>query len=386
MELVNKNIKAPKSMAKVCILQILDKATFETPLTQDKIRVLLNDNYGISIDRKTLRKHLSELVECIDCIRYSVETRIVKGEESEMLSHFWIEKEEGLEESQLRALIYCVIFSKHIPTGAKEEMVRKLESLSASDIHRKMKNYILEDASTADDSNELFWNIEEISRAIDERRKVSFRYKRYAANLKLATSEAIFTVSPFGISMRDDNYFLVGTVNGIQSTTTGHMAAHFGAVAEAIEHREVLINTFRMDRISNVQVLEEERDALDGPNALRLKGAHGNKLDMQEYSRQNPSMKTGYAVQVKFKLTPNWRCTLTEVVDYFGKNNVHVKLEQKGDLDQPAIYSGSVRVNYESMRDFALRNTPCIEVIEPVELRDDLEKAYQTIAEHHAKR
>ena len=386
MELVSKNIKAPKSMAKVCILQILDSATFEAPLTQDAIKTLLKDDYGISIDRKTLKKHLSELVECIDCIRYSVETRIVKGEESEMLSHFWIEKEDALEESQLRALIYSVIFSKHIPTGAKGEMVRKLESLSANDIHRKMKNYILEDASTADDSNELFWNIEVISRAIDEYRKVSFRYKRYAANLKLVTSEAIFTVSPFGISVRDDNYYLAGTVNGVQSTTTGHMADHFGAVAEAMEHREVLINIFRLDRINNVQILEEERDALDGPHALRLKGTHGNNLDMQEYSRQNPSMKTGYAVSVKFRLVPDWRCTLTEVVDYFGKDNVHVRLEQKGGINQPAVYSGSVRVNYESMRDFALRNTPCIEVVEPVELRDDLEKAYQAIVEQYVKR
>lgn len=386
MELVNKSVKAPKSMAKVCILQILDKATFEKPLTQDEIRAMLNDDYGISIDRKTLRKHLSELVECIGGIRYSVETRIVKGVESEMLSHFWIEKDDELEESQLRALIYSVIFSKHIPTGAKEEMVRKLESLSSTDIRRKMKNYILEDASSADDSNELFWNIEEISRAIDERRKVSFRYKRYAANLELITSESIFTVSPFGISMRDDNYFLAGTVNGVQSTTTDHMATQFGAVVEAMEHREVLINVFRMDRISNVQVLEDERDALDGPNALRLKGAHGNKLDMQEYSRQNPSMKTGYSVLVKFKLIPNWRCTLTEVVDYFGKDNVRVKLEQKGGLNQPAIYAGSVRVNYESMRDFALRNTPCIEVIEPAELRDDLEKVYQTISSLYSNR
>lgn len=385
MDLVSKNVKAPKSMAKVCILQILNSTTCETPLTQDAIRALLKDDYGISIDRKTLKKHLSELVESIDCIRYSVETRMVKGEESEMLSHFWIEKEDAFEESQLRALIYSVIFSKHIPTKTKEEMVRKLESLSSSDIRRKMKSYILEDASTADDSNELFWNIEEISRAIDERRRINFRYKRYAANLELVISEATFTVSPLGISMRDDNYFLAGTVNGVQSTSGGHMTTHLGAVVEAMKHREVLVNVFRMDRISGVQVLDEERESLDSPNSLKLKGAHDNKLDMQEYSRQNPAMKTGYAVLVKFKLIPNWRCTLTEVVDYFGKGNIHVRLEQEGSINQPAIYSGSVRVNYESMRDFALRNTPCIEVVEPAELRDDLEKAYQAIAEQYAK-
>ena len=106
---------------------------------------------------------------------------------------------------------------------------------------------------------------------------------------------------------------------------------------------------------------------------------------MQEYSRQNPAMKTGYAIRVKFRLMSDWRCTLTEVVDYFGKANVHIKQEQKGGLNKPAIYVGTVRVNYESMRDFALRNTPCIEVVEPAELRDDLENAYKAIAERYAK-
>ncbi len=130
-------------------------------------------------------------------------------------------------------------------------------------------------------------------------------------------------------------------------------------------------------------VFEEEREALNGPKALNLKGVHGNDLDMQEYSRQNPAMKTGYAVRATFRLMPDWRCTLTEVVDYFGKANIHIKQEQKGGLNKPAIYRGTVRVNYESMRDFALRNTPCIEVIGPPELRDNLKNAYQAIAEHY---
>lgn len=386
MDLVNKNVKAPKSMAKVCILQILSDATSESPLTQNEIRGLLKQNYEISVDRKTLRKHLSELVECVGSIRYSVETRVVKGEESEMMSHFWMEEDDGLEESQIRALIYSVIFSKHIPTGAKEEMVRKLESLSSNGARRKMKNYILEDASTVDDSNELFWNIEEIGRAIDSHRKIRFRYKHYSADLRLVVSGPSFTVSPFGIGMRDDNYYLVGTVSGVRSTTVNQMAAHLRNVIKAIGHHEVLVNIFRLDRICGVQVLEEEREPPNGPKALNLKGAHGNDFDMQEYSRQNPAMKTGYAARVAFKFIPDWRCTLTEVVDYFGKANVRIKQEQEGGLNHPAIYSGVVRVNYESMRDFALRNTPCIEVIEPAELRKDLEEAYQAIAEQYAKK
>lgn len=383
MDLVNKNIKAPKSMAKVCILQILDGTTSEEPLTQGEVRAKLEKDYGIRIDRKTLRNHLAELVEYVDGIRCSVETRMVGGEESEMMTRFWLKKSDELDESQLRALIYSVIFSKHIPTRAKKEMVRKLESLSSGHLRRKMGNYILEDASTADDSNELFWNIEEISRAIDERKKVRFRYKSYSANLKLVTSEAAFTVSPFGIGMRDDNYYLVGTVNGIQEGQVDRAIDHLGAVVEAMERREVLTNIFRMDRIFDVRVLEEDREEIGGAKALRLKGAHGNELDMQEYSRQNPSMKTGYAVRVKFRLMSDWRCTVTEVVDYFGKGNVHIKQEQVGGLNTPAVYSGTVKVNYESMRDFALRNTPCIEVIEPKELRDDLRSAYQDIVNHY---
>ena len=69
MGFVDTSRPAPKAMAKVCILDILAGASEESPVSQDNIRESLDSLYGISIDRKTVGRHLSELVASIANIR-----------------------------------------------------------------------------------------------------------------------------------------------------------------------------------------------------------------------------------------------------------------------------------------------------------------------------
>lgn len=381
MGLVDKSKKIPKSMVDVCVLDILADTSEENPVTQDRIGKLLKESYGITVDRKTLHRHLEAIVESVGGVRYAEKRRLVDGEESAIMTDFWLDKESQFDDLELRALIYTVLFAKHIPVTYKKDLVRKLEALSSNDLHHKMGNVVLEDENTRDDFNKLFLSMEIIEEAIEEKKKVSFKYASYEIDKKLHVSEKIFTASPLGIGVRDGDYYLVATVNGIDNDCPADMLAHFGAVIDAMQAGEIRIDVFRMDRISEIAKLDEDRERLDSPKGLRLTGARWNRLNMQEYARENPSLSPGHAVQAKFRLREGKRCSVSDAIDYFGKANVRVFVEERDSQGNPTVYIVSAKVNDGAVRDFVLSNTPDIELLKPDKLRKEIESAYRTALE-----
>ena len=381
MGLVDRNRKIPKSMIGVCILDILGDASETNPITQGKIRELLEGIYGIKTDRKTVHRHLEAIVESVSGIRYTEKQRIVDGEESSIMTDFWLDKESQFDDLELRALIYTVLFARHIPVKHKKDLVGKLEALSSSELHRKMGNVVFEDENTAGDFNELFLSMEIIEEAIEEKKKVSFKYASYEIDKKLHVSEKVFTASPLGIGVRDGDFYLLATVNGVDNDRPTDVQAHFEAVFEAMQAGEVRIDVFRMDRISGAEKLSEDREKLDSPRGLRLKGARWNRLNVQEYARENPSLSSGHAVQAKLRLREGERCTVSDAIDHFGKANARVFVEDRDSRGRPTSYVVSVKANDGAVRDFVLSNTPDVEPLKPDGLRKEIESAYRVALE-----
>lgn len=377
MGFVDKNRMAPKGVVDICLLDIIGEASEQHPITQEQIRDRLKNDYEIKIDRKSVRRHLANLVEGIGAIRYTEKHRTVHGEDESVLTDFWLER--GFDGLELRALIYTVIFAKHIPVGQKRKLVEKLESLAPEDFRKSMGNYILEDANTEMDFNQLFLSMEIIAEALEERKKVKFGYTHYVVGQKKAqTMRQVYTASPLGIGVRDDDFYLVATVNGVENDSIGTMIDHFGKVLGAMESKEVHVDTFRMDRIKDAVVLDEARDEIDQRKSLRLKGVRWDCLDMQEYIRENPSLASGHTVRAEFRLVEGGKCTISDAIDHFGKGNVRVQCENPDAAwGEPKSYVVKVRVNDGALRDFALRNTPDVEVIKPESLRDEMYEAYR---------
>ena len=384
MGFVDKNKKAPKGLVDICILDIIREATRNDPVTQEQIRERLKDDYGIEIDRKSMRRHLSSLVEGIKGIEYTEKRRSMRGKDSSMLTDFWFDYKKQLDDQEfsdieLRALIYTVIFAKHIPVTYKRGIVKKLGLLASDDLRKTMCNYIFQNDNTESDFNELFLSMEIVLEALDEKKKIMFDYTHYVVDQKKPQAmEQRYTVSPLGIGVRDDDFYLIATVNGIQNDDPRRMAEHFKSVLAAMEAKEGRIDTFRMDRIKNAGVLDEQREEIDSKKSLRLKGARWNRLDVQEYIRENPTLASGHTVRAKFRLTEGERCTISDAIDHFGKGNVHVQCENPNAAwREPKSYLVSLRVNDGALRDFALRNTPDVEVLKPESLRDEIREAYE---------
>lgn len=383
MELVRKGMAIPKSLKDLCILDILDGATEEEPLTQEEIGQRLADDYGIEVvDRKTLHRRLEVLLGSVEGLRCKEEPR--DGTDGAK-TDFRMEREPLFEDSEVRALTYLVVFSKHIPTAVKNEMVEKLDSLAASSLHREPCSYYLLDRRKHGDYNELFLNIDVLSEAIASNRMVSFECASYRADgARLHAEERVVTASPFGLGVNDGDFYLLATTNGLENDRPDIEASHFQDIFDAMEAGEVRLDTYRLDRMKNVEMLDEERERLDGPDVLRLRGADNkrNKFDIREHLRENPGLLSGHSVRAELLLSESARCSISDLVDHFGKETVFVSEEKPAGKGAPATYRATLRTNIEGLRRFALLNVADVEVIKPESLRQGLHELFETAAEH----
>ena len=127
--------RQPKKLILFNILDILRKYTDEDHrLSQREIDSILKKEYEMTLDRKTIKTSLMNLMEFGYEIEYSESIRPIKNkhtgeiEESYVMSDFYLHRD--IEDSELRLLIDSLLFSKHLPYSQCKELVSKLEKMS----------------------------------------------------------------------------------------------------------------------------------------------------------------------------------------------------------------------------------------------------------------
>lgn len=142
------------------ILDILKKYSDKNHrLSQKDIIDILDKEYCMKIDRKTVKRNLIEFGYAIE---YSESIRLVKdknGEEveSKILSDFYINR--PFTDGELRLLIDSVLFSNHISYSQCRDLVEKLEGLSNIYFRSRVK-HIRNLPENQPSNSELFMTIE----------------------------------------------------------------------------------------------------------------------------------------------------------------------------------------------------------------------------------
>lgn len=202
----------PKKMIIPFIIEVLRKYTdADHVLKQEEISKKLKSDYNLTVNRKTLSRNLKQVMyydpEHIKCSirkRNGEEIDVEDDEESAVYTDFYYEHE--FEKSELQSLIYNVIFAKHISRKQKEEIVKKLEKLWPSSIRHNLKHYILDTQDPGSEFSPLFYNLEEIDRAISDHRVIEFQYGSYDENLKFHIDGRVWKVFPFGIAANNNDF------------------------------------------------------------------------------------------------------------------------------------------------------------------------------------
>ena len=208
-----------KKLVPFYIYEILKKYTDENNcLSQKEIEDKLKSELGVSVERKSIRRYIQDLIEIGINVCYTEKNRKVKNittgefEEQSMMTDIYLERE--LCDSELRLLIDELRDSEFIPTGHKKKLISKLESMSGPDFHKGRAS-----VGTMNDNpvtNELFYTLSVIEEATSEGRKVSFKYKRfvYGAEGVIECRLEDYTVIPFDTKIFDGNYYLICSEDG----------------------------------------------------------------------------------------------------------------------------------------------------------------------------
>lgn len=347
----------PKKMLIIHILDILKRYTDENHrLSQKEIADILEREYDMKADRKSIRRNLMELQDCGYDLNYSETIRMMpvkdpktgkavidpatgkkKMEETTILSDFYLERQ--FTDGELRLLIDSLLFSKHIPYSQCKELVGKLESLS--NIYFKSRcRFISRMPDTEADNHQLFLNIEMLDEAISKKRKVSFKYLEYRTDKKLHPkqredgTERIYIITPYQMAAREGKCYLICNYDKYDD-----------------------ISNYRMDRITDLKILDEPAKPFKS-----LKWSNGAYLDLNSYMKEHPYMFASDNIRAKLRIT---KPMIGEVIDTFGKDVAF------SDEDAEGV-TVSLTNNEMAIEEFVKRYMPDVRIIAPLAIKEKL--------------
>ena len=357
----------PKKLLILYILDILQKYTDEEHrLSQKEIQDILKKEYEMPVDRKAIKRNLLNLIEYGSSIEYREVSRkeifrkksVVSDEDSLDLEDKGIPEDDLLwtdfylkqkfTNEELRLLIDSLLFSKHIPYSQAKKLITKLESLS--NIYFKSRSqYIYPLPVDRTDNKQVFYNISILDEAIRKKQKVLFEYAEYHTDKKMHLkkredgSVREYVVTPYQMATQEGKYYLICNYNKYDD-----------------------ISNYRVDRIRNIQILEEK-----GKPFETLKWSGHQPMNLNEYMREHVYMYSSENAFVKFRIV---KAMISDVIDLFGKG---VNFSEETDTH----VSVSVHVNERAAEQFAKNYAPDVMILQPKrlrdKLRDDLKKSWE---------
>ena len=305
-------------------------------------------------ERKTIRRHLLNLIDCGYEIEYSESVRMVPNpktgvpEESYLWSDFYLVRD--FTDAELRLLIDSLLFSKHIPYSQCKELVEKLEGLSNVYFRSRVK-HIRTMPDTAPQNRQLFYTIEVLDEAISKGRKVSFCYTSFGLDKQRRprTDEAgkpkEYTVSPYQMAAANGRYYLI-------SCTDPH---------DNVSH-------YRLDRIADIRMTDEPARPARTVQGLE----HG--VDLPKHMAEHVYMFAGPSQPVTFRMK---KYLLDDVIDWFG---TEIAFSDESDDEVTA----RVTVNLAAMRRWAVQYSPHTRILSPESLAKEVTQDLRSAANNYA--
>ena len=157
---------------------------------------------GITAERKSIYADISALNE------FGFD--IVKDKEGQACVYKLVERD--FEIAELKLLVDAVQSSKFITESKSNKLIKKIEGLAsnneAKSLHRQV--YVANRIKTTNES--VYYNVDDIQKAISENHKVSFQYFQWNPNKEkeLRHNGMRYEISPWALTWDDENYYMVG--------------------------------------------------------------------------------------------------------------------------------------------------------------------------------
>ena len=353
VERTERKAMMPESGKKIIILyilQILRKYTDQDhTMTQQQIAEKLRSEYGQEVNRSTVKRNISDLIEAgyeiqfTEVVRSHVNRKTGEREENSIYTDLYYEHD--FTEAELHMIIDGMLFSRSVPYKQRRQLIDKLGKLSSSWFNQRM-NHVHCMSADSPQNPELFHTIDILDEAITEGKQIRITYNQYGTDLELhPTLNADGTVrrqtlNPYQMVANEGRYYLICNND------------HYSTVSN-----------YRIDRITNIELLDTPVKPKSQVEGLE------NGLNLQEYVYQNLNMFTDEAKDTEFVID---RKHVSLIIDYFGK---HVSFHERED----GKVSCRMRVSAMAMKHWAAEHASIVRVLSPeplvAEIREEIRKA-----------
>ena len=183
---------------------------------------------GITAERKSIYADISALNE----FGYD----IVKDIEGKACVYKLVERD--FEIAELKLLVDAVQSSKFITESKSNKLIKKIEGLAsnneAKSLHRQV--YVANRIKTTNES--VYYNVDDIQKAISENHKVSFQYFQWNPNKEkeLRHNGMRYEISPWALTWDDENYYMVG-----------------------YDSKEAKIKHYRVDKMLKIEIMADSK-------------------------------------------------------------------------------------------------------------------------------
>ena len=164
---------------------------------------------------------------------------------------------------ELKLLVDAVASSRFITEKKSKELAKELSGLASESRRRELRRHVHATNRVKSQNEKIYYTVNTINEAISKRRKLSFQYTEFSADLQevYRNDGAVYILSPYALLWNEDFYYVVGWSD---------------------KHGNVSV--FRVDRVDHAEMLEDK--AVKRPEGFRLDDYSKPIFDMYEGSER----------------------------------------------------------------------------------------------------
>lgn len=305
----------------ICLLQVLKEYSDEHHImTRSEITEKMHVLYDLEPDRRTVYSAIGVLTE----LGYDISTY----EDNHKGYYLIRDPKTDFDINEIRLLSDAVCAFPFISSKHTQQLRDKLQSQVSVYERRHIKNLSIIKPERKTENWDVFYSIEMIDEAIQQKVKVKFDYMEYHEDLELhKRREKKFTVNPYSMVFTNEHYYLVAVL-AYQKT----------------------VSMYRIDRMKNIEITTYALDV------------HEDGFDPEKEAAAATYAYAGKPERIEM-LTD--RKNLGAIVDKFG-TDLWVVPQDDGRLKV------SMKAAPAGIRYWAMQYLKEIEITAPQSLRDEI--------------
>ncbi|MCR5452815.1 MAG: WYL domain-containing protein [Lachnospiraceae bacterium] len=263
---------------------MLEKTDDDHALTMAQIMDELK-KHDVSAERKSIYSDFADMTE-----KFGIE--IIK-EQIGRETYYHVGSRQ-FELAEVKLLVDAIQSSRFITQTKSKELITKIKSFVSEYQGKTLQRQVLIDDRVKTMNESVFYNVDEVYNAINENRKIRFKYYKWDINKKLVARRngEWFVLSPWGLTWLDENYYMI-----------------------AYDEWDGKVKSYRVDKMMRISITDERRV---GQKEFK-------EYDMANISKATFGMYGGTKKYVKIRFE-NSMCGV--FIDRFGKDIVFHSVDE----------------------------------------------------------